>query len=47
LTDNEKTVTVEHACGIVVRTPRIVEVSRHYGLTIATCAPADPHVERR
>jgi transposase len=42
LTDNEKTVTVEHVCGIAVRNPMIVEVSRHYGLTIATCEPADP-----
>ena len=42
LTDNEKTVTVEHVCGIPVRHPTIVEVSRHYGLTIHTCEPADP-----
>ena len=42
LTDNEKTVTVEHVAGIAVRNPTIVEVSRHYGLTIATCEPADP-----
>jgi hypothetical protein len=35
-------VTVEHVCGIAVRNPTIVEVSRHYGLTIATCEPADP-----
>jgi len=42
LTDNEKTVTVEHVCGIAVRNPTIVDVSRHYGLTIATCEPADP-----
>lgn len=42
LTDNEKTVTVEHVCGIAVRHPTIVDVSRHYGLTIATCVPADP-----
>jgi hypothetical protein len=42
LTDNEKTVTVEHVCGIAVRNPTIVGVSRHYGLTIATCEPADP-----
>jgi hypothetical protein len=42
LTDNEKTVTVEHVCGIAVRNPQIVEVSRHYGLMIATCEPADP-----
>jgi hypothetical protein len=42
LTDNEKTVTVEHVAGIAVRDATIVEVSRHYGLTIATCEPADP-----
>jgi hypothetical protein len=42
LTDNEKTVSVDHVCGIAVRNPRIVEVARHYGLTIATCVPADP-----
>ncbi len=42
LTDNEKTVTVEHVCGIAVRNPTIVEISRRYGLTIATCVPADP-----
>ena len=41
LTDNEKTVTVDHVCGIAVRNPMIVEVSRHYGLTVATCEPAD------
>lgn len=42
LTDNERTVTVEHVCGIAVRNPTIVEVSRHYGFTVATCEPADP-----
>jgi hypothetical protein len=42
LTDNEKTVTVEHVCGIAVRNPTMVEVSRYYGLTVATCEPADP-----
>jgi hypothetical protein len=42
LTDNEKTVSTDHVCGIAVRNPRIVEASRHYGLTIATCVPADP-----
>jgi hypothetical protein len=42
LTDNEKTVSVDHVCGIAVRNPMIVEVSRHYGITIATCEPADP-----
>ena len=34
--------TVDHVCGIAVRNPQIVAVSRHYGLTIATCVPADP-----
>ena len=42
LTDNEKTVSVDHVCGIAVRNPQIVQVARHYGLTIATCVPADP-----
>jgi transposase len=42
LTDNERTVSVDHVCGIAVRNPVIVEVARHYGLTIATCVPADP-----
>ncbi len=42
LTDNEKTVSVDHVCGIAVRNPQIVAVGRHYGLTVATCVPADP-----
>jgi transposase len=42
LTDNEKTVTIEHVAGYAVRNRTMVEVSRHYGLTIATCQPADP-----
>jgi transposase len=42
LTDNEKTVTVDHVCGIAVRNPQIVAASRHYGLSVATCVPADP-----
>jgi len=42
LTDNEKTVTVDHVAGIAVRNPQIVSVGRHYGVTIATCVPADP-----
>jgi transposase len=42
LTDNERTVSVDHVCGIAVRNPQIVEVARHYGLTITTCVPADP-----
>jgi transposase len=42
LTDNERTVSVDQVCGIAVRNPQIVSASRHYGLTIATCVPADP-----
>lgn len=42
LTDNEKTVSVDHVCGIAVRNPQIVSVARHYGVTITTCVPADP-----
>ena len=42
LTDNEKTVTVEHVAGIPVRNQGAVEFSRHYGLTVATCVPYDP-----
>jgi hypothetical protein len=42
LTDNERTVSIDQVCGIAVRNPLIVEVGRHYGLTIATCVPADP-----
>lgn len=42
LTDNEKTVSVDHVAGIAVRHPQIVAVARHYGLSIETCVPADP-----
>jgi transposase len=42
LTDNERTVSIDHVAGIAVRNPQIVSVARHYGLTIATCVPADP-----
>jgi transposase len=42
LTDNEKTVTVEHIAGIPVRNAAAVEFGRHYGLTVATCVPYDP-----
>src|SRR4051812_25205638 len=42
LTDNEKTISVDHVAGIAVRNPQIVAVARHYGLSIETCVPADP-----
>src|SRR6202012_5399078 len=42
LTDNEKTVTVEHVAGIPVRNQVAVAFGAHYGLTVATCVPYDP-----
>lgn len=42
LTDNEKTVTVEHIAGMAVRNPQVVSFARHYGVTVHTCEPADP-----
>ncbi|HEU5003242.1 MAG TPA: IS21 family transposase [Actinomycetota bacterium] len=42
LTDNEKTVTIEHVAGVAIRNPAMVAAARHYGLTIKTCVPADP-----
>jgi transposase len=45
LTDNEKTISTDHVAGIAVRHPEIVEVARHYGMTIRTCVPADPQTK--
>jgi hypothetical protein len=42
LTDNERTVSTGHVAGIAVRHPLIVAVGHHYGVTVATCVPADP-----
>lgn len=42
LTDNEKTVTVQHIAGMAVRNPAIVAFGRHYGVTVYTCQPVDP-----
>ena len=42
LTDNEKTVTVEHIAGIPVRNPQLVAFAEHYSVTVHTCVPADP-----
>ena len=47
LTDNEKTVTVEHVARIPIRNPAMVAAARHYGLTVETCVPADPRVQGR
>jgi hypothetical protein len=45
LTDNEKTVTVDHVAGIPVRNPDMVAASRHYGLQVVTCMVADPETK--
>jgi transposase len=42
LTDNERTVTIDHVAGIAIRNPALVAAGAHYGITIATCVPADP-----
>lgn len=42
LTDNEKTVTVQHIAGVPVRNEQTVAFARHYGVTVLTCEPADP-----
>lgn len=42
LTDNEKTVTVEHIAGMAVRNSQVVNWARYYGVTVHTCEPADP-----
>jgi transposase len=42
LTDNEKTVSIDHVAGIAVRNPSMVAFARHYGVTVHTCMPADP-----
>jgi len=43
LTDNERTVSVYHVCGIAVRNPQIVSVARYYGLTIASACRRIPN----
>lgn len=42
LTDNEKTVTVQHIAGVPVRNEQMVAFASHYGVTVLTCEPADP-----
>ncbi|MFV2022778.1 hypothetical protein ACFHVL_30370 [Micromonospora sp. LOL_023] len=42
LTDNAKTVTVEHVAGVAVRHPQMVAAGRHYGCKVETCEPFDP-----
>ncbi len=45
LTDNEKTVTVEHVAGVAVRHPEMVAAGRHYGCVVQTCVPYDPQTK--
>jgi hypothetical protein len=45
LTDNEKTVTVDHVAGIAIRNPEMVAAGHHYGLTVVTCVVADPEAK--
>jgi transposase len=42
LTDNAKTVTIEHVAGVPVRHPEMVATGRHYGCKVETCVPHDP-----
>ena len=42
LTDNPRTVSIDHVAGVPVRHPQIVEVGRHYGMQVHTCVPFDP-----
>lgn len=42
LTDNERTVSTDHVARIAMRHPLLVELGRHYGLTVATCVVRDP-----
>jgi hypothetical protein len=42
LTDNAKTVTIEHIAGVAIRHPEIVAAGRHYGCKVETCRPYDP-----
>jgi transposase len=42
LSDNAKTVTVEHVAGVAIRHPVVVAAGRHYGATVHSCEPFDP-----
>ena len=42
LTDNARTVTMDHVAGVPVRHPEMVALGRHYGCKVETCAPFDP-----
>lgn len=36
---------VDHVAGFGVRNPRLIAAAAQYGITIATCVPADPECE--
>ncbi|HIW45345.1 MAG TPA: DDE-type integrase/transposase/recombinase [Candidatus Yaniella excrementigallinarum] len=42
LTDNAKTVSIDHVAGVAVRHPQIVAAGRRYGTQVHTCVPFDP-----
>lgn len=42
LTDNARTVSIDHVAGVAVRHPQIVAAGRHYGTQVHTCVPFDP-----
>ena len=42
LTDNERTVTMDHVAGVPVRHPVMVDFGGHYGATVTTCVARDP-----
>lgn len=45
LTDNERTVTTDHVCGLPVRHPEMVAAGCHYGMKVETCVPYDPETK--
>ena len=47
LTDNARTVTMDHVAGIPVRHPEMVALGRHYGCKVETCVPFDPESKPR
>ena len=42
LTDNERTVSIDHIAKIAVRNPQMTSAAIYYGFTLATCVPYDP-----
>lgn len=45
LTDNEKSVTIEHVARIPVRNPQIVTFARYYGVTAGDLPAAGPGIQ--